>query len=502
MSGLLLELERQADELGDRAPATLWLPPSAVSYAKADEAIEVASSVGMAVDDWQRLGLRTILATTEAGKWAAFEAGAQVARQNGKGGIIEVVLLAHLLAWGTRKIIYSAHEFKTALAALERLEELLAAEPDTARLVRAVSRSNGKEGITLRSGQTVSFRTRTKTGGRGLTGGLVVLDEAMILPETVIGALIPTMSALSVTGNPQALYLGSAVDEWIHEYGVPFARLRARGMSGDDAVAWLEWCANVPERADGEPVTPEDVTRAIASSPVAWRQANPAAGIRIAEEHIERERRSMPARTFAVERLGVGHWPAVEEEGATVIDLERWRELADPGAELADPLEIIFDVSPARTWAIVLAAGRRKADELVGVEVVAYAKGTAWLEDRLVALRDHRPAGFTCDEKGPAASMIPELRKRGVRVKPTTTDDMAQACGDFLDGVAKGLLRHSGDDAFESAIKAAAKRKLGDRFAWSRVGSEGDITPLVAATLGYWRVRTRRQRAKPAVVRR
>lgn len=493
-------LAAEAARLGDRAPAMMHVPSSAVSFAKADEAIEAAESVGLHLDDWQRLAVRALLATNEAGKWAAFEGGSAVPRQNGKGGIIECVLLGGVLAHGERRSVYSAHEFKTSLSALDRLDELLASTPWAARLVRRVSRSNGKEGIIFRSGQTISFRTRTKTGGRGLSvDGRVILDEAMILPETVIGNFIPTMSSFTVQGNPQALYFGSAVDQWIHEYGVPFARLRARGAAADEAVAFLEWCARVPAREDGRPVTPEDVSRAIADDPLAWRQANPSLGIRIAESHVPRERRAMAARTFAVERLGVGDWPDVDEDADTVIDMDAWRELADPGAAIPDPVEIVFDVSPARTWSAVVAAGQRE-DGRVGLEVVAYGRGTEWLEDRLVALREHRPRGFTCDEKGPAASMIPALRRRGVRVETTSTDEMAQACGDIIDGVAGGLLAHSGDDAFEAAIKAAAKRKIGDRIAWSRAGSEGDITPLVAATLGYWRVRTRRRRGKPAIV--
>jgi hypothetical protein len=51
------------------------------------------------------------------GKWAAFEVGLNVARQNGKGSILEARELAGLFLLGERLIIHSAHEFATSLEA-------------------------------------------------------------------------------------------------------------------------------------------------------------------------------------------------------------------------------------------------------------------------------------------------------------------------------------------------------------------------------------------------
>jgi hypothetical protein len=171
--------------------------------------------------------------------------------------------------------------------------------PDLERRVKRVSRSHGEEGIELINGQRIRFRTRTKGGGRGFTGDCLILDEAMILPESAHGALLPTLSARP---NPQVWYTGSAVDQDIHETASSRSRIRERGIKRRrPGAAYFEWSVDASSRRGRSEDAPRD--------PEAWAQANPGLGIRISAEHIEREQRSMDPRTFAVERLGVGDWP-------------------------------------------------------------------------------------------------------------------------------------------------------------------------------------------------
>jgi hypothetical protein len=134
-------------------------------------------------------------ASAPDGKWAAFEVGVEVAAQNGKGAILEARELAGLFLLGERLIIHSAHQFDTSLEAFRRLLCLIEDTPDFDRRVQRVSRSHGEEGIELKNRQRIRFRTRTKGGGRGFSGDCLILDEAMILPESAHGALLPTLSA-------------------------------------------------------------------------------------------------------------------------------------------------------------------------------------------------------------------------------------------------------------------------------------------------------------------
>lgn len=473
-------MPRSATGEGEQRPRLSHVPEYASSTG--GEAIELCEMAGLFLDDWQKFVLTHALGEREDKKWAAFEVGLTVPRQNGKGGILEARELAGLFLLKEPLIIHSAHEFATSLEAFRRLEALIQNTPDLHRRVkpRGYKHSHGEEGIELRNGQRVLFKTRTKGGGRGFTCDCLIYDEDMILAEAAHGATLPTLSARP---NPQVWYTGSAVDQTVHEHGVVKSRLRDRALRGNDpSLAYFEWSV---EGDDPDKVSDTDV-----SDVGAWSRANPALGIRISAEHVGRELRSMDSRRFAVERLNVGDWPDPEGEGVQLVP--NWRELADPHSEVVGDLAFAFDVSPDRSSAAIGVAGYR-ADHLFHIEVVDHRPGTGWITDRLVGLVEkHGSAAVTCDEKGPAGALIRPLANRGVKVESTNAGEYAQACGHFFDacGVEGGdepELRHLGTTELAKALRGARQRPLGDAWAWSRKSSSVDITPLVACTLALWR---------------
>lgn len=472
---------------GAQEPRVRAVPAYASS--RGQEAIDIARSVGLELDPFQQLALVDACGVREDGKWAAFEVGVNVARQNGKGGIIEARELAGVFAFGERLQLHSAHEFQTATEAMLRMEELIEEGGLVSELKPrgGVSRSHGSEGFIFRSGQRLRYRTRTKGGGRGFTGDTLYLDEAMMLPEMFIGALLPTLSGRSVDGNPQVWYTGSAVDQLVHENGVVFARVRERGLRGDDpSLVYHEYSAAPALGEDGQPITPDRLEAAFLRDPERWAEANPGLGIRISTEHVAKELRAMDDRTFAVERLGVGDWPATDGSGASVIDIEKWDDLADVASKLADPCALAFDVTPDRSSATISAAGARP-DGLAHVEVVDHRRGTGWVVARLAELvEEHEIAGVFCDGVGPAASLLPKLEQLGIAVETVNATEHGQACGDLFDLVEQGRLRHLGSSELRTAVKGAAKRPLGDAWAWSRKSSAVDISPLVSSTLALW----------------
>jgi hypothetical protein len=113
---------------------------------------------------------------------------------------------------------------------------LIESVPEFDQKVLRAPKGKGMEAIELKDGSRILFKTRTGGGGRGLTGDLVVLDEAMIITLATTAALVPTMAARSMTGNPQIWYTGSAVDQQKHEHGVVLARVRERGVEGRAAA--------------------------------------------------------------------------------------------------------------------------------------------------------------------------------------------------------------------------------------------------------------------------
>lgn len=457
---------------GAQRPRTYTVPEAVSSSGR--EAAELARLAGLGLDPWQELVLDAGLSERADGRWAAFEVGLCVSRQNGKGGVLEARELAGLFLLGERLIVHSAHQFDTSLEAFRRLLALIEETPELDRRIKRVSRAHGDEGIELLSGQRIRFRTRTKGGGRGFTGDLLVLDEAMYLADAAHGALLPTLSARP---NPQVWYTGSAVDETVHEDGRVFARVRERGLAGDDTrLAYFEWSADAA-LGDAERV---------AEDREAWAAANPALGIRINPEFVEQERRTLDPRTFAVERLGIGAWPDLHEDASHVIAPDAWRALTDPASTPVDPVFFAIDTTPDRSRSAIAVAGRRE-DGLSHVEIVEHRAGTSWVPPRVAELVErHGARPVRCDSAGPAASLVPELRVLGLEVALVAARELAQACGRLHGEVLDRRVRHLGTVELAAAIKGARRRQLGDAWAWSRRDSSVDISPLVAVTLALW----------------
>lgn len=458
--------------LGRQEPRLSSVPDYGTSAGP--EAIELAEVAGLVLDPWQKQFLTDSLGERDDGQWAAFEVAACVARQNGKNAIVEARELAGLFLFGEELITHSAHQFDTSLEAFRRLLQRIESTPDLEYEIKRVSRSHGEEGIELKGGNRIRFRTRTRGGGRGFSGDLIILDEAMVIPEASMAALLPTLSARP---NPQVWYLGSAVDQNVHEHSLPFTRARERGIKGEDPrLLYAEWSIETPL---------DEISEQIESSPAEWAKANPALGIRLSEENIEAERRALSPRDFAVERLGVGDWPSLEEEDGEGITRTMWHACEDANSVLVDPVSIAFDVTPNRMRAAIVAAGFNEQGR-PHVEVVAHQSGTAWLPSKLEELVEKHDCGpIALGARSPAFAMVSKLTELGVPYEVVDLTQLAQACGSFFDDVRDANLRHLGTGELQAAALGARERPQGDAWLWSRKSSTVDISPLVAATLAY-----------------
>ncbi|MFI6347263.1 terminase [Streptomyces sp. NPDC050560] len=482
------------------APAD-WLSSSG------QEAVELAALAGLHLDPWQQHVLDVGLRERADGNWSAFEVAVNVPRQNGKGGIIEARELAGLFLLGERLILHSAHEFKTSIVAFKRIEQLIMGCPDLRKRVLRVRRTTGEEAIELVTGQTLRFLARSGGSGRGFTGDCNVLDEAMILGDDAMGALMPTMSAVA---NPQLWYLGSA---GIGGPSVQLARLRRRaeaaGESGmpDASLAYFEWSVDPHRDECPQGCTEHDD----ADDPAAWATANPALGIRISVQHVRNERASLGhGGIFERERLGVGEYPSDVEDSWRVIPEDVWRSRADGSSAMADPVAFALDVTPERSHAAICAAGR--SGPARHVEVIDHRPGTGWAPERVAELAvKWGPCAIVIDPGGPAGALIKAVRRAlqdadlddEALVVETKTRDVAAACGQFYDAVvapgtlrddedqegregAAGPLVHLDQAPLSTALAGADKRPVGDGWAWARRGVGVDISPLMAATLALW----------------
>lgn len=477
-------------QTGAQQPRIRVAPPYVSSAGQ--QAIELAALAGLFLDPWQQLALIDMLGERADGKWAAFQFGLCVPRQNGKGSILEARELAGLFLLGEKLIVHSAHEQITSTKHFQRLKDLIEAVPEFDQRVLKVSQGKGAEAIVLRGGQEILFKTRTASGGRGLSGDTVVLDEAMILRLEAMGSLVPTMAARSITGNPQLIYTGSAVDEEKDEHGVVFASVRERAIKGESGrLGYHEYSVDFKA---------SDVPEEVLNDPACWALANPGLGIRISQEYVSDEKDALDPRSFAVERLGAGAWPRTDGLDGVVIAPEVWAALIDGSSAPVDPVCFAVDVDPDRSHGAIGLAGRR-SDGLGHLELVERKRGTGWIVERVKGLVDtHRPVGVVVDGKSAAASLLADFQDADVEITIINAGDLVAGCGMIYDAVIDKLVRHLGEPELSAAIKGAVKRPLGDAWAWSRKNSSIDISPLVAITLAYWGLVTLAASGTPEVI--
>jgi hypothetical protein len=461
-------------------PRYAWVPPRAKSLGP--DCVACWKAAGGALFDWQEFVIDGILGVAEDGRWASTDDGMTVARQNGKGVILQAVEvfvafeLGHSLGYDL--ILHTAHEFATSQDHQLRLDEFIQNCPHLHARVKdrgGYMHSNGRESINLKDGTRIIFKARTKGGGRGYSGDLLAWDEAMVVPDAVVGAQKPMLRACQGVYGPKTIYAGSAVDQEVHEYGVNFARIRERGIARSPRVSYFEWSAPFDH--------PSELTDDLLHDRSHWPAGNPSMedGL-VSADYMADEIETMPARTAATELFDVGDWPRTDGLDEMVVSIEAWDRLADPESALQPPYCLAFDVSPERHTAISLAGHNQR--DLFHVEIQECKQGTLWAPTRIAAMVESGDIEVVlCDGASPAASLIVKLEELGVMVETVNASEHGQACGRLVDMVTDGTLAHLGSDELRDAIRGAKTRPLNDAWAWSRRNSSVNIAPLVAATL-------------------
>lgn len=443
----------------------------------------MAELVGVDLDEWQRSLVMDALGVssdpvTGRDRWVAFEVAVEIARQNGKSVLLEVLALTALYTWQLRTIVYSAHETTTAMEAFVHIEELIRSTPALKAVTpdRYFTRGNGKEKIRTATGR-ILFKTRTSGGGRGLSGDLVICDEAQGLKDQHVAALFPTLRARP---NPQIWYAGSAGGPEATVLG----RLVRRIEQGDPRLVGWRFAAD-----EGD--DPAD--------PSVWAKTNPALGSRISVEWMAAEQRSLPPAKFAQELITIGDYPREDGED-WVIPASRYEATTDEVSTVVGRGVLAVDAHPQQEWASIAVAGpaglavvdgepRPRPGGGVHVEVVDHQRGVRWLGPRLldlVANNDLAPE-VVIDPKGPLGRMLHEFEDLGIKVRTVKSTEVAEACAWLYDGMVNEpyAVWHRGAPVLTSAVSSAQTRTLEGGFAWRRHGM-ADISPLYAVTFaGY-----------------
>jgi hypothetical protein len=446
---------------------------------------ELAALAGFAPDPEQQLVLDGMFALDRYGRSAAFETCVVCCRQNLKTGLFKIAALGKVIIMERPLFVWSAHEFSTAQEGFRDLTILIESTPDLDRLVQKIHRANGDEAIEFRGGQRIKFKARTKSGGRGLTGDDVLLDEAFALQATHMGSLLPTLSARP---DPQVIYGSSA---GLNDSGV-LRGIRDRGRAGKSPrLLYAEWCAPDPVDACD---AGGDCDHTLEAKGCGFdkkdlvQRANPQLDRRISWEYVRAERQALPPEEFGRERMGWWDDPTV---GDSPIPPYAWARCAYTAAERPQERAFGFSVSPDLRRSVIAVVGRLADGRIYG-ETVDILDSTAKLVDRLVQLGEEwKPCAVAFNGAGASLAIEADLLNRGFSKEPSGDErrlaalgprDYASACMALAGDVIDEDFWHPDEQPLNDAVAAAGSRPLGDGWAWSRKSSKADIGPLEALT--------------------
>lgn len=348
--------------MGSQEPSARIAP----DYTESDglDAARILKVGGMVLDPWQ-VSVITDWMAIRAGLWLSRTCGGSVPRQNGKTGLIWGRAAAGMILYN-EQVIYTAHLQKTSTETFEEMASFFDS-PKIKKYVRDIKTALGREQIILRNGARVKFLARTRNGGRGQHGDLLIFDEAQELDVNSQASFIP---AISASLNPQVIYVGTPPDG--ESAGDVFRGIRDKALAGETkTTSWFEFSVkDIGDVADRS----------------RWAEANPALGRRILETTIEGELEQMPPDTFARERLG--WWtPVVEHKLNYAIDSAVWTACASmapkPTGKTAYGVKFSADGSEVCLCGAVIPEDGAARIELIDRRPTGL--GVQWLADWLCA---------------------------------------------------------------------------------------------------------------------
>ena len=336
-----------------------------------------------------------------------------------------------------------------------------------------VRRANGSEMTRWHhSGGTFRPFSPAPDALHGKTTDLVVVDEAwafdLVRGRELDGAIVPTQATRRGAQVWKFSTAGTAASTWLLTAVESGRAAVEAGRTG--GLAYFEW--SCPDSLD-----PCD--------PVSWPLYHPAFGRTIDSYAMAAALEQLGPDEFA--RAYGNRWVSTT---ARVIPLAAWRAAADVDQELPEPgrVALAFDVAVDRSDAAIVAAWRDDTGT-ARVEVADTRPGVGWVPDRLEALRGKwAPIVVAYDEAGPALDVADVARRAGMELAGLKAKEYAAACAGLLEALIADPpgLRYRPHPGLDAAANDAARRALGDAWAWGRRQSAGSLACLTAATCALW----------------
>lgn len=428
-------------------------------------AVKLLKAGGLLLDPWQSDILDDWMAMNAGNKWICKTCGGSVPRQNGKTGLMQGRAEAGMMLYG-EKVLYTSHLQKTSTETFEEMASFFDSNT-LKKYVKDIKTAIGREQIILQNGGRIKFLARTRNGGRGQHGDLLIFDEAQELDTNQQASFIP---AISASLNPQTIYMGTPPDPTTP--GEVFRGIRDKAIKGEtQTTSWFEF--SVEEIGD-------------VSDKRRWYAVNPALGRRIQEPTIDGEYEQMAPDTFARERLG--WWtPIVVQKLDYAIPQDLWDKCSSaelkPEGKTAYGVKFSADGSEVCLCGAVIPADG--APRISLIERRPTGLGTQWLADWLNA-RYEKASCVVIDGKNGVDVLVDKIictwKYKGSVIRPSARD-MIAAVGLLMDSLNEQKITwyEKQLDLRESAV-TSVKRPISGGW-----GFGGDnSTPIEACALALW----------------
>lgn len=448
----------------------------------ADKTIRLLEHYGIILLPWQKAILYRWMAveldSDGKWKWVNPEAGLLVPRQNGKSELLIARIIGGMVFLG-ESIVYTAHSDKTVSAIKRRvLRFFYDAEEEIRDLLTEEFDKEPKsfDYVELRNRGVCQFRTRTRTGGLGMTNDCLILDEDQEETDAQQEALLPTISA-GKSQNSQTIRAGTPPSGG--SSGTVFMRVRKAVLEGKDTeTCWQEWSVeNICDPHD------ED----------AWYAANPSLGYFLMVRAVKNEANKMAVDSFNKMRLG---WIAGVETMRAISD-EQWSPLAVPAVELPENPHLVYAVKFAPDGSSVsLAVGVIMPDGRVHVELLdrkPMSAGTQWIVKFLMdSARWRKSNKIIIDGAAGTQLLVEELvrteKKMSKRILTPNAKEAGAAYAAFHTGIEQKQLTHYNQPALNVSIRTVKKRSIGKdgMFGYASMNSDIQSDPTEAAAFAYY----------------
>lgn len=433
---------------------------------------QVASDVGIALMPWQLTAARYLEAQGRT-QHLFREVAIIVARQNGKTTLLVPLIVKRLLEG--RRIMHTAQNRDLPREVFGQVAEIMWSEhgdlfPDRNGRRTKPRYANGQEEIRLTNGGIYSIVAPTRSGARGPSRDLVIIDELREMDTwDFIAAAKPTLTA---SKDPQMVYLSNAGAE----NSLVLNAIRKRADS-DPSLAYLEWSA-APERA--------------ANDRVGWAESNPAMGHEVdgmgsvmATLETSYQTAMLEGTIGIFETEHLCRW--VISTRRRLVEEFAWIECAatelEPTARPA--LGIAMDPEGKRASAVL---AWRQRDDTIALRLVAQTEGDPFSVDAFGDLVREAAKGCVGVVFDPLTDGALAKFVKKPKPEPVSGQKFSNASAQFANLVNAGLVRWKDADAVTDDLGWTARKDDDDTGSYQAVRADDDhpITASLAAIRAVW----------------